>query len=350
MTPILSTNTRAQGLKAFLIAAALSACCGATAAPAGDVARLTGTAEQPTAGLAAPVASAETPSDDDTGELEVLAEGPEHRWFSTGVSVTQIFSDNVALLVSGTGGDISILGFRAGVHVPAFAVLDGRLDTALHYDYGAYAYGLLSGRRNDPVDGTMHKFSDLDFQTHSLTQESRWSRGGWSAAASVRGTIYVGTRSGDREYAEMVPQLTAGYASDVFGEDRAGLDVGADYRLTHTRLEPLAAELAGEDMNDRMNLFVRAHYTKMLGAEWYVQPSYTLNFANYTEGGSTPLAPGAGAQSWTHQTRLTLGYLPCEMAHLRVFIGFDRRESDERLFPDYKALSGGAGADLTFRF
>jgi hypothetical protein len=283
----------------------------------------------------------------DMGPLHALAKAPPHQWFEAGAGVQAYYTDNAALSEDKTWSDVETLSANVGVNSKPMKVGNGKLSFNADYSYAATFYGNLSDRANHSASGTTFKLDQLDFQSHSANIDASWKgKTGWNATTGLRYSAYFNTDSGNRDYSEWSPYMRGGKQFQLTDADYLGVFADTDYRFSDS---PTQGTPVAKNRMDRFDAGLTFAYTRLIAGNWFVQPSYRVSYAYYTQSDST-VDEGAGRQDVTHTVTLTAGYAPTNWLIARVYTSWEARESNESWVADYRATNIGLGASVSAKF
>ncbi len=285
---------------------------------------------------------------EDIGPQYLLLENPPHEWFFVSADAQDYYTSNATLSDTATWSDVAVLTAQFGVNVKPIKLgaSGGKVDISGGYRYQNFIYGALSGRRDHTVADAVLKLSDLDFSTHTLFSQAEWSQGGWFAGAGLRYSAYIQASDDKTSYQEYVPSVHGGYRWTASERDFITVDADADYRFTRTPKSVAGISVEG-DRNDRYDLGLNLAYAHVFGTGVLVQPSYRLQYTNFTEGGSVA-QPTNAREDLFHTFTLTVAYYHNRYFSVRTYASAEFRNSNEAV--DYSNYNVGAGvmASLTF--
>ncbi len=99
-----------------------------------------------------------------------------------------------------------------------------------------------------------------------------------------------------------------------------------------------------ENQNNRTDQSLVAAYTHALTSQLVLQPYYRFQFTHYTA------SPLGSRNDLLHTFGLSVNYYPTERFSVRLFAGYDLKESDQPAVPDYRKLDAGLGLNFNLKF
>ena len=99
-----------------------------------------------------------------------------------------------------------------------------------------------------------------------------------------------------------------------------------------------------ENQNNRTDHSLLAAYSHAVTSKLVLQPYYRFQFTHYT---ASPLGT---RNDLLHTFGLSVNYYPTEHFSVRLFAGYDLKESDQPLVPDYRKLDAGLGLNFNLKF
>lgn len=285
---------------------------------------------------------------EDIGPQYLLLENPPHEWFFVSADLQDYYTSNATLGDTATWSDVGVLTAQLGVNAKPVKVgkTGGKIEISGGYRYQNFKYGLFSGRRDHTIEASTLKLSDLDFGTHTLFTQAEWSQGGWFAGTGLRYSAYIQASDDTTSYQEYVPSVHGGYRWTISERDFVTIDADADYRFTRTPKSAAGVSLEG-DRNDRYDLGLNLAYAHVFGTRFLVQPSYRVQYSDYTEGDRVA-GPTNGRSDVFHTFTLTAAYYHNRYLSVRTYGSAEFRNSNEAV--DYSNYNLGVGvmASLTF--
>lgn len=279
---------------------------------------------------------------EDVGPQYLLRFKPRREWFEALFDVQYYYTSNFNLNEKesklnrvgeiDTGVLVSTAQF-AFAPTP-FRVGDGWLSPKAGYRHQWYNYGL------DNSDNQLNNF-DFDVQTFfgELTYnflENWYARVGLSWTRLLNHED-VGNREDYSEfYKEYLPEWEIQRFIKLGSESL--LVVGYEGNYHHTEVDPLPNAY----INDRMDHMLTINYLHQLTPHIVLQPYYRFTYTDYWENGDR--------NDFLHSLGLIVSYHFNRWSNLRLFVNYDKRESDDPLIPDYEKVDAGGGATLILRF
>lgn len=278
---------------------------------------------------------------EDIGPQMLLLEAPPHDWFAASADLQNYYTSNATLSRVKTWSDVTVITGQAGLNSKPIKLGDtGQLAFSTGYLYQQFLYGELSGRTDEVIANSAGvKLDELNFTTHTLYLNGDWISGGWSAGAGVRYAAYIENTGDTTTYQEYAPTVHGGYRWMLNERNFINLHTDATYRLTRADTGISSVSLS---RNDRYDLGVSASYSHIVGTKLLLQPSYRLQYSNYTE------ADLATRVDYLHTFAMTAGYYFNQNFSLRAFGTLEFRNSNEAEDYDNTNLGGGAMVAVTF--
>jgi len=283
------------------------------------------------------------------GELEDL--GPQYvlqpqdrpKYFQV-MSDLQLYHTNNAALAPGNklGTDVTVLTLQAAVQSTTAEWFDGwQTQASAGMRYQSYWYGIFSGRNQSTTQPpSFSAVSDLDFQIYSPFVALNFKKDPWYGALGLRYASFNNDNAVSNEnfYSEWVPSGTFGYQWNIDSQRILQFQYDGDFRATNTDekgLHPVGWE-------DRTDHSISIIYSRILGQNWVIQPSYRLMWSEYTN-------PDRYRSDIYNTAALMVAYYFNDNASVRAFTSYEWRSSSE-FGNNYESWNLGIGFSLNVSF
>lgn len=276
--------------------------------------------------------------DADIGPQYLLVPGtPAHDWFQAVADFQLLRSSNPTLDVSSVSAasDLAVATFQIQAQSPERNFLGGRANVAAGMRYQLFRYGTLSDTNiaGLPVDQN-------DFEGYSFFTNLNWRKNNWSSSLGLRWTGLDNDIQGSRFFKELVP--TWELNRDFF----TGLDtrIRLKYDLAYHATESSSFLPPFDDLNDRLAHSLSVSLLHRLDTKLYIEPTARVTYADYQ--GSL----NGNREDTTIRLGASLSYILRENIQLRVFTGYQKRESNTPGIVDFENWDLGLGSTLSMRF
>lgn len=273
----------------------------------------------------------------DVGPQSVLLFKPHRTWFQGQVDAQIFHTDNVLLndqlRLSGNG---LITTVEAACAPTPFDIDCGTLAPRIGYRYQWFYYW-------DVADSFLFN-PNFDFNAETTFADLTWSNGKWDAQI---GFDFQRIFEVDltETYRESVPRWMLQRSFHLNEQAILTLGYQGDYRFTDQRLG-FSSEF--DDFNNRTDHSLYATFTYWISPKTIIQPFYRFKYTYFPD--IFPFSSTAEHENdCMHSFGASFYWIVCQNFNVRVFAGYDVRNSD-RDFRDYEAYNVGGGLNLNIRF
>lgn len=275
----------------------------------------------------------------DVGPQSILRIKPRRNFFEASADSQFFYTSNLLLQESGNGvklTDTSVLVNTAQLAFipPTVKLGDGFLASRIGYRHQWFNYGLEDGSRGLGV---------FDFDVSSIFADLRYRLGeNWSLETGCEYLRLLNHTPAYSSYDEIYKEYTPRWGISrqfSFSESKV-FTIG--YRGTY-HLSETPGNIP-EDQNNRLDNSLMLVYTQALTPQLVVQPYYRLQHTYYDA------SPFGRRNDLLQSVGVSLSYFFAENFSARIFAGYDIRESDLPLVPDYRKADSGIGLNFNLRF
>ncbi len=209
-----------------------------------------------------------------------------------------------------------------------YEVAGGKLSTRAGYRQQWFNFGLEQGA------GTL---SGFDFTAGAALVEARWYwKEKWILDAGFEWVRLLSTTDYREFYRDYTPRIGLTRVWPV--SDSAAFVTAGQTAFRFTRTAPLPTR----DVNDRLENTVLVSFNQLFLKRFLAQPYYRIQYSHYTR--------NHDRDDLLHSVGVAATWFLHPQVSLRAFVGYDLKESDDPIVPDYRSLNAGAGLGLAFRF
>jgi hypothetical protein len=271
----------------------------------------------------------------DVGPQSILRIKPRRTLFEAGVDSELYYTSNVFLEEEANGVDLTDTTVLVNtVHLDLaplpYVVGPGRLEPRVGFRYTWFNYGIGDNRG---------QLNDFDFDEQTAYLQLRYQlRGGWVFDLGFEWSNLTDHEPNyfDRFYTEYVPRWAVARQIALTESRYFTFGYEGAYRFSDTDDAP------DSKVNDRTDQVLFARYTHGFTPRLILQPYYRFQYSRYTQ--------NDGRDDYTQTTGCSVYYAIASWLSVRVFGTYERRDSDDRLVPDYHKYDGGLGLSLIGRF
>jgi len=275
---------------------------------------------------------------EDLGPQYLLVPGtPAHNWFQAVADFQLIRTSNRTLDDASTreASDLAVATAQFRAQTPDRSFLGGDLNASAGLRYQLFRYGTFddSTINGVPVDQN-------DFEGYSFFTNLAWQKGNWRAGLGLRWTGLDSDTQGSRFFEELVPSWEL--SRDFFSGPNTRIRLKYEGAYYATDSQAFLPQF--DDLNDRLAHSLSLSLIHRLDPKLYVEPSAKVTYANYD--GSL----NNDREDTTLRIGASLSYFLHENIQLRLFTGYQKRDSTGAGIVDYENWDLGIGTTLSARF
>lgn len=275
----------------------------------------------------------------DVGPQSILKLKQKKTYFEAVMDSQFFYTSNMLLQESGNGArlkDTSVFVNTAQLALAPipYQIGPGQLAPRIGYRHQWFDYGLESNARG---------LGSFDFDVSTVFVDLRYRLGNnWIVEAGFDWLRLLNHTpsyfSYDEIYKEYVPRwgVTRQFS---FSETKVlSLGYQGNFHFSETPGN------FPENQNNRMDNSLIVAYTHALTSQLVLQPYYRIQHTHYT-------ASAFGSRNdWLQTIGLSVNYYPTPRFSVRLFAGYDIKESDLAIVPDYRKLDAGLGLNFNLKF
>lgn len=274
----------------------------------------------------------------DLGPQYLLVPGtPAHNWFLALADFQWLRSSNPTLDDSAISeaSDLAVATAQFGIETPAKAFLGGSISANGGIRYQIFRYGTIDEATiaGVPVDRN-------DFEGTTFFSKANWSKENWMVGLGLRWTQLDNNAQGSGFFEEFVPSWEV--SRDFYTGPNTRVRLRYDGAYFATDSKALVAPF--NDLNDRLSNSLSVSLLHRINRKLFIEPSIRYTFADYQGDLYND------REDKTLRLGASLSYFPQENLQLRLFSGYQKRNSNELGIVDYENWDLGLGTTLSMRF
>lgn len=279
----------------------------------------------------------------DVGPQSILQRHPLHTWFEVNLDSQIYWTDNMFFNESNGGSTVSssVIANSAQFNLvpPTWKWSQTQFQPRVGYQHIWMNYAWL-GPRHEPDTGLFKSRNDFDSQGVFGDVSANW--GGWQAQAGFEWQRLLSHQPTYGTYNEFYRDYTPRWSlTRVFNiGNRQAVIAGylGSHHFTHVDATP---GLQDQDRNDRTDHSLLLNYNYQIAPKLIASPGYRFQFTHYAHGHRL---------DQLHSFSASLIYMVNDWFVVRGFAGYDLRESDDPIVPDYRKLDSGIAIGASFKF
>ncbi len=279
----------------------------------------------------------------DVGPQSILKTRERHRWFEMNLDSQFYWTDNMFFNESGAVPTVNstVLASSAQFNLtpPRWSIFDKDFRPRVGYQHIWMNYALVGASR-DPNTGFLKNDNDFDAQTVFADLTHSW--GNWQAQVGFDWQRLLGHQPTYAAYTEFYRDYSPRWSlSRVYALGEKQSLIAAYLGAHHfSHVDPTPG-LSDGNRNDRTDHNLLLTYNYQLAPRVYLQPGYRFQFAHYSHGHRL---------DQIHAFTGSVTVLLTDWLFARFYAGYELRESDAPLIPDYRKLDSGIALGASFRF
>lgn len=274
---------------------------------------------------------------DDVGPQYLLVAAPRPPAWDAWCDLEITATSNVTLIET-TPASSTLTVAQAGLthRSQPFARWGGQSHWQLGAHAQAYRYGYLTGVHEQI---NLVEISRNNFDLGGLHARLDWQRGPWIAAVTARASSLRSTATRRTFYQELASEWSLFWQKPL--TPKRTLAVGLDGAMRFSATASFG--LLPSAWNNRVEQSFVATLDQQLGGSWHVQPTVRYLVSHY-------VAANRNRTDQQVAARLTLTRAVGRHLEVRLSAGYELRESNDPVIPDFRKWDGGVAAGGRWRF
>ncbi|MFP4156220.1 MAG: outer membrane beta-barrel protein [Opitutales bacterium] len=275
---------------------------------------------------------------EDVGPQYLLVPGtPSHDWFQAVADFQLLRSSNPTLDDNSTkqASDLAVATAQFVAQTPDHSLLGGSTSASAGVRYQLFRYGTFDDTDINGVPVDRNDFDGYSFFTHL-----DWKKDDWRVRLGLRWTGLDNDTEGSLFYEEFVP--TWELSRDFFTGPNTRIRLKYDGAYYATESQTFLPQF--DDLNDRLAHSLSVSLLHRLNPKLYVEPTARITYADYRGNLYDD------REDTTTRLGASLSYFVNDNVQLRLFTGYQKRNSNEAGIVDYENWDLGLGTTLSARF